>query len=869
MGHQNKRHLKIIYWLFYRFVGSPYAEELMGDLEEIYEERLMTKGKRYASFMFWFDALHLMIGFSSFRDFKSKNNQLALLKNYLKISQRNILKYKFYSAINVIGLAIGICMTMLIAIHVRNELSYDTSYPKHQLIYRLASTNYAAKPPIMGLEFKEKIPEVEEVARLFAFEPKVLSYEKEDLLVERPFLADHSIIELFDLQFIEGNEEDALTKPSSIILTESIANRLFKPGEKRIGEVVDFDDGWRQTVTGIIEDFPKNTHLKLETISSMERTYIGQDTDRGWAALSIYVLFNSDDAMKRAEEKLMDFQIQFFDGMASDEDIRKHIEETGEYLELHPLTDIHLYSHRNKEIETNSNVMFVYVLAALAGFILLVVSINFINLYVAQTLNRIKEIGLRKIMGAYRLQLIFQFFSEAFLLVFLAGLLALLLAYLTLPLYNDLALIPISIHQLLSIQNLTGLGVLILMVGLLTGGFPALYLSKLHALQSVSGSGLQLGGKLPFRTTMVAFQFFISVCMLSATLIINEQMDFIETKDMGFSKEEVIAIQLHKELKLEAILYPEKIKSELKKHPEIQSVSYSSHLIGKRFSLEPTYLESSPEHHIPTKYLVADKDLLETMGVEIIEGSVKTDLNSRQFLVNETASRLFQSENIIGETIVNSWLPKKGEVSGIVKDFHYASLHNQVEPLVIEISDNSNAQYYLMVRLITQEITSGIATIEKALLDIVPDALITPLIIDDQMELSYRAENSMFSIFKFFSSIIILLACIGLFALFAFVVQARTKEMGIRKTLGASLLQLISVLSRSYAIILLIAAVLAVPLTHLYASRWLNSFAFSVSPSWATYLLPGTIVLFLAMIAVISQAFKVAKINPAESLRSE
>ena len=207
------KHLKIVYWLCSRFIGRAYKEELMGDLEELYEERLERQGKFHASLMFWLDAIHLMIGFSPRRYFQSRHNQLALLKNYLKISSRNIVRYKFYSAINVLGLATGICMTMLITIHIRHELSYDTTYPKHELIYRLASTNYAAKPPIMGLEFKDKIPEVEEMARLFAFEPKVLTYEKEDQLVERPFLADHAIIELLDLKFIEGNKENALSDP--------------------------------------------------------------------------------------------------------------------------------------------------------------------------------------------------------------------------------------------------------------------------------------------------------------------------------------------------------------------------------------------------------------------------------------------------------------------------------------------------------------------------------------------------------------------------------------------------------------------------------------------------------------------------------
>ncbi len=870
MKYPKNKPPKIFQWLFAKVVPAQYLEELMGDQEEMFASRASSKGKSYAVFMHFLDTMHLIFGFSRKARFKSNTNQWALFKNYVTISRRNMLKHKFYSAINVIGLATGISMSLLITIHVRQELSYDTTYPKHKLIYRLASTNYAAKPPIMGLEFKEKIPEVKAMTRLFAFEPKVLSYGKEDQLVQRPFLADHSIIEILDLEFIEGNDKDALTNPSSILLTESVANRLFKPGEKRIGEVIDFDDGWRQTVTGIIKDFPKNTHLKLETISSMERSYIGKSTDRSWAALSIYVLFNAIEDAESAKRKLLDFQVQFFDGMASEEEIKEHLAETGEYLELQPLTDIHLHSHRNKEIETNSNIIFVYVFAALAAFILLVVIINFVNLHVAQTLNRIKEIGLRKTLGAYRKQLIFQFFSEAFFLVLLAGVLAVLIAYLALPYYNNLALIPISVSELFSISNLKDLALLILLVGLLTGGFPALYLSKMQALKGLSGAGLKVNSKLPLRNTMVAFQFFISICMLTATLIINEQMRFIEAKDMGFAKEEVVAIQLHKNLKIQAILYPEKLKSELKRHSDITAVSFSSHLIGSRFSLEPTYLQDDPEHQVPSRYLVADHDILETMGVEILDGRLEKKTSGRsQYFLNETAARLFQKEDIIGKTIVNSWVSREGEIAGIVKDFHYASLHNQVEPLVIELSDNQNAQYYLVARVNTKNLAASVKKIEDSLLEIAPGSLIVPLLIDEHMDVSYRAENNMFSIFKFFSTIIIGLACIGLFALFAFIVQARTKEMGIRKTLGASLPQLLLVLSKNYLIILATVAVAAVPLIQLLASDWLNSFAFRVTPSWWTYLLPATIILLLAALAIILQSMKVAKVNPVEVLKDE
>ncbi|MEM7297707.1 MAG: FtsX-like permease family protein [Bacteroidota bacterium] len=870
MLDKTKGQLKILYWIFSRITSQSYVEELLGDLEEIYEERLHNRGKWYASFMLWFDAFHLMFSFSSIRKLKAQSVQLAMIKNYFKIAYRNMLRYKFYSAINVIGLSIGISMSLLIAIHVHNELGYETSYPKQKLIYRLASTNYAAKSPILGLEFKEKMPEVKEMARIFSFNPVVISHGTEDQMIQRPFLADHSMINMFDLEFIEGNKEDALKKPSSIILTESVANRLFKQGEKRIGEVVDFDDGWRQTVTGIIKDFPQNTHLKIDCISSMERTHIGISKDRLWAAVSVYVLFNSEEDVESARDKLMDFHVQFFEGMASAEQIKKDIIEAGEYLELHPINDIHLHSHRQKEFEANSNVMFIYVFSALALFILSVVIINFINLYVAQTLNRIKEIGLRKTLGAYRNQLVFQFLSEAFFLVLISGVLAILFAYMALPFYNQLALIPIAASDLFSISVLISLAILIVIVATLAGGYPAFYLSRFGILEGLSSKGFKISNKLPLRTAMVAFQFLISICLLSATLIVNEQMSFIEAKDMGFAKEEVIAIQLHRDLKIEGILYPEKLKSELKKLPSVEELSFSSHLIGSRFSLEPSYLKSNPEDLIPSKVIVADPSFLETMGVELIRGNqAQKGFSGKKYFLNETAANLFQHEDVLGETVVNSWIKKEGEIIGIVKDFHYASLHNPVDPLIIELSNDQNAIYYLLIRTKTNNIASAIEDIEETLLEIAPGSLILPLMVDEHMDLSYRAENNMFSIFKFFSIVIIGLACIGLFALFAFVAQTRTKEMGIRKILGATMPQLLMILSKSYLIILVIIAVLAAPMVQIVASKWLDSFAFRAAISTWSYIIPGCVILVLASFAIYVQSWKVVKTNPVESLRNE
>lgn len=865
MNERKNKSPQFANWIFAKIVNKSYLEEFLGDLQEIHEDRLEFRSRTYALFMYWIDAFHLIFGFYSIHFLKTQNNT-TMLKSYFKIAYRNMLRYKFFSAINVIGLAVGISMSLLITIHVSNELSYETAYPKHKQIYRLGSTMWAKMPPILATEFKEKMPEVKEVGRLFTFNPIAFEYKDRQVLVERPYLGDPSIIDIFDIQFIEGSKE-SLNEPNTIILTESVANRFFKDGETRIGEVVTFDNGWKQTVSGIIKDFPKNSHLKIDCITSSKDSFISENNSRVWSGVSIFSLFDTENDAIKAQAKLLDFQIDFLGDLST----REEIIEESDLFELLPLTDIHLYSDREKEIEANSNITFVYVFSTLAIFILLVVIINFINLYVAQTLNRVKEIGLRKVMGAYRSQLIFQFLAEAFFLVIVSGVFAVGLAILSLPFYNELSSVPITVNELLSTRLLLLLSIFIIIVGSMAGGYPAFYLSRFGINEGLSNRGLKINSKLPLRTAMVAFQFLISISLLTATLVVSKQMSFIQSKDMGFAKEEVVAIKLYGKLKSESLQSTDMVRSELTKHTDISHVSLSSHLIGSRFSVEPMYLKSAPQDILTSRVIIADTRFLETMGISIVNGALEShNYAGRKYFFNETAVRLLQRDDLLGQTGFNTWQENEGEVVGVVKDFHFASLHNEVDPLVIQLSnEDRNAINYLLIRINTTDISNTIETIESTLNNIAPGSLIITQLVGDHMDLSYQAENSLFSIFKVFSSIIIGLACIGLFALFAFVTQARTKEMGIRKTLGASMVQLLLIMSKSYLGILVFIAIVAIPLVKYFSTNWLDSFAFRATVNWWYYVLPGVAVLALAVLAIAIQSWKVAKANPIESLKSE
>ncbi|MCR9067079.1 MAG: hypothetical protein NXI00_24150, partial [Cytophagales bacterium] len=379
----------------------------------------------------------------------------------------------------------------------------------------------------------------------------------------------------FDLEFIEGSP-GALNSPSSVVITESTASRLFKDGEQRIGEVIDFDDGWFITVTGVIKDFPENSHLKIDCIVSSKNSMLMRDPDRLWAGVSIYTLFNSLEDVEKVREKLFDFKVEFLEGFMTEEAI---IAEN-ELLELVPVRDIHLHSHREKEISVNSDIKLIYIFSSLGIFILLVAIINFINLQMVQSLNRLNEIVVRKILGSTRKQLIIQFLVEVIFLVIISVALALIWTSLALPYYNQLANIAIPHEKLFS----PGLLTLVFLLPMVIGGVASLltssYLSKVNLGDTGGGKDLKIGNKVSLRRLMVGIQFMISIFLLIATFIVSKQIDFIKDKNMGFARDEVITIKLHGRLKTQAILSSNTIRAELEKIPDVSHVSFSSHLVG-------------------------------------------------------------------------------------------------------------------------------------------------------------------------------------------------------------------------------------------------------------------------------------------------
>ncbi|MFY0598829.1 MAG: ABC transporter permease [Cyclobacteriaceae bacterium] len=860
-----KLFVKLLVW----FCPEELKESIQGDLEEAFFDDLEQKGIRRAKTRFAWNVIRFCRpGILSRNNKQYHFSQQAMFKNYFKIAYRNLLRYKFFSLINLLGLSIGLSMSLFIITHIKGELSYEKDFPKHELIYRLASKEWAREPPLLATEFKKLTPEVKAITRFFDFHPSVIEHNKNQILVERPFMADPATIEIFDLSFVKGKSEGALSSPLSVVLTENMTRRLFKDGINPIGEVITINGRYKYTVTGVIENLPENTHLKFDCLMSTVDSFIEKNDSRGWAGVSIYALFDSYKDVKKVERKMTDFQLQFYDGLYSREEILEEIEKDG--LVLDPITDIHLRSDKEKELEANSNIAFVYIFLSLASFILLVVIINFVNLYVAQTLNRLKEIGLRKVMGAQRMQLIIQFMSEAFFLVLLSGVIAIALVYFTIPFYNDLAGTSLSLVDLFSGEMLMMLASLLLFVGVLAGFYPAIYLSRFGIDEGLRTKILKINHRLPMRTAMVAFQFLIAICLLTATLIVSQQMDFIQTKKLGYAAEEIVAIKLHGELYNQAVNHSEKVRNELVKNADIQYTTLVSAMVGDRFGIEPFELKSNREHPATPRHLAADAWFPETMGLDILKGQlVSKTFDGVKYLINEKLASQFNAENLIGQQAENSFRKNEGTIAGVISDFHFASLHNQIDPLAIEIKQVNRNADYLLVRISTSNIKATMQTIEQTLSELAPGSMIISQFLNDKTDQLYRSENNLFKVFKIFSISIICLACLGLFALFAFISQARTKELGIRKVLGASLGQLLILMSKSYLGVLAITGLLALPITMYFSSSWLANFAFQAPIYWWSYVIPTLIIIALAVFAIVLQSLRVARKNPTDSLQSE
>jgi putative ABC transport system permease protein len=616
-----------------------------------------------------------------------------------------------------------------------------------------------------------------------------------------------------------------------------------------------------------MKDQPRATHLKIDCLLPIGQSSAVEITSKTWRAVGTYIRFSSVNDAIAVQEKLRDFEYRFYDGFRTKEEVDKN----ADYFELEPITSIHLKSHKEKEAEANSDMMYIYVFSTFAVLIVLIASINFINLFTAQAFRRVKEIGIRKAIGAGKFHLAFQFLGEASIMVAISGILGLGLSWAVLPSYNELASISLTAADLLVTNHLLVLAVVVGSTAILSGAYPAISIaSNSTNIQSTGKSGALRDGSL-FRKGLVSVQFVISMFLLIVTVVAFSQLEFIQSKDLGFRKSEVVAVKLYGRLWVQATEHRDALRDELLKNGHVQEISLTDRTVGDRFGFEGLHLLDKPEDEvIDARHVLVDERYLQTMGIELIDGSNfggQPD-SIPAYILNESAAKKANINNLIGRTAQNvAQNHPPGRIVGIVKDFNYASLHSAVDPLVLEF--NRNYPDFMLVRIDNADVPAALQHIEETLKKAAPGAVVSYSFLGDKMQTLYFKDYSLFRVTQIFSIVTVIVAVLGLFALSAHAAEARTKEVGIRKVLGATTRQVIGLFTSDFIVMVVVSLVLAIP-AGWYASRsWLQGFNERTDLHWLMFAAPVAMIALLALSAVAIQAWRVAREDPVKSLKYE
>ncbi len=801
-----------------------------------------------------------------------------MLRNYLLISLRHLLRQRSNSFINLAGLAMGITVSLFIVLYIQSELSYEKDYTDYGNIYRLASSNWAKSSPPASEAIKDYFPEIKESGRVALFRggTSIAVIDDTHFPINNGYYADRSILDIFDRDLLSGNMAGQLERPYTMIITEKLAKTLF--GDKEpVGEALKFAFGELQNareyeITGVIQDFPEKSHIKIEYLISMSTFYEdypdGWTGSKTWKVMYTYLLFDNDRDFSNVNNKIRDFQL---DHQLSEFYTEEDLKARGDFFELHPIKDIHLNSHREQEMGPNSHIRYIYIFGALAVLIIIVASANFINIFVTQALKRSKEVGIRKVTGAYRSQLINQFLLEAFIYTVLSTIIALLLCSLALPLFNELANQNFTFRDLIKKEHLYIIAFLIIGVTFISGGYPAIFISGFKIVDSIKINQIPQSSLSNSRKVLLILQFIIAIFMISSTLIISNQLKYFRNKDLGFDKEHIVAIYTYGDFRNIFQQSREYIYNEFKKHPGIIETGATTTMIGNISSIEFLLPEGMDYENNDDfmRFTRSDEGFIPTLGIELLEGrNFKPVIDSSgAFIVNQKVVDMLGLKNPVGTIATNDFFRHKGPIVGVMKDFNFASLHNEIEPLVISYRPDWSGT--IVVKVAGDQIKEAVTHMESIVKDIAPGSIFSYSFLDDQLNNLYLSEDKMSKIFKVFSFLAILISCMGLYGLAAYSAELRTKEIGIRKAFGASVSKILILLSKVYISLITIAFLIAIPISNYFVTEWLKNFAYQTQLNWWTFGIAGISVGTIALLAVAGKSIQAARNNPAKSLRSE
>ena len=810
-----------------------------------------------------------------------------MLSNYLKIALRNLLKQKVYSVINVFGLAVGMACCLLILALVHNEWSYDAFHEDADTIYRVhihALTPEgevevkAGQPLPLGPTLLAEMPEVEQAARL-QYTGAVVKAEGTNAFEEQVLFTDASFFEVFSFRVMAGNAAQPLPAPDAVVLTADMAQKYFGETDP-VGQRLRISLGGafeEFVVTAVAEKPPANSSITFGIVLPLERSqsYIQWgDLWTSWVA-NTYVRLGAAEQAAALTEKLPGFVEQHYGPMVQTWRILQWLsEEEGAFqLQLQPLGDIHFAPAVQQAQTPATDPRYPLLLAALAFAILLIACINFTTLAVGRAARRAKEVSLRKVLGAVRLQLMKQFWGEALLLSVLAALLGLALTEAFLPFFNDLTGKTLGLAYLQEAPAMLMLLGLTLGTALLAGAYPAVYLSRFHPIETLKKS-VRAQGKNRWMQSLVVVQFALSIFFIAGVLVVSGQVRYLKNKNLGFDGEQVVVIPTHSTDLAESEQRVNTFKNEALRHPNVVQVAAASTSFGRGLSWN-SFSTDDGAHFVYTNRI--DYDFIETLEMEVAAGRDFSEAfhgDAQQgVLVNEALVKDFGWGDPVGQVLEGFSLDVEGTITptvvGVVKDYHFQSLHNAIEPMVLFLRPRDDAYRYLFARLHGDDLPGTLAVLEAAWLRAAPDRPFTYYFLDDDFDRQYRAEEQWEQVVTYAALFALLIACLGLFGLAAFTAERRTKEIGIRKTLGASAPGLAVFLSKDFLKLVLLANVLAWPVAYLLLNHWLARFAYHIEISWWIFLMAGLAALGIALVTVSYQTLRAALADPVRSLRYE
>jgi putative ABC transport system permease protein len=808
-----------------------------------------------------------------------------MIQNYLRIAVRNILKYKGYSFINILGLAIGMAACILIMLYVQFELSYDRYHENADRIYRVTREwlnedrttslhlGHVAPPfgPLLKNDFGDII---ERVVRFLRIPSPLVSYDDKHLIEPRFFLAEPDVFDIFSFNLIEGDPETALNGSNSVIITEQTARKYFGD-EDPIGKILRFRTQFNPPtdlmVTGVLAETPMNSHFKFDMLASFRiiEDLMGMEfmmRNFGSNNYSTFLLLGEDATIDELEEQIPAFLNRHLPGSA------EVLPSQRNNLHFWPLTSIHLYSNLDSEIEQNGNITLVYIYILIALFILFIACVNFVNLTTARSITRAREVALRKVIGAYRTALVRQFIGESVLITIIALIAAIVLIELILPSFNNFLQTDLSIRYLDNFLILAGLLAFALLVGIAAGSYPAFYLSSFQPAPALKGQYSSGRGHASFRSALVVTQFTISITLFVCMVIVVQQLDYMRTKELGFNKDNIAALPVNTTI----IERSEDIRNQLLAQPGIVDASISSRIPSGRLLDSQGATAEIDGDMKSVNFRIADihidHEFFSAYGVTFVAGrdfdpALASD-STEAFVLNEAAIRTigWQSpEDAIGKGF--HYGSRRGYVIGVVQDFHFESLHNPIVPIVFFIHQGRISNF--SVRFAEKMREEVLGYLEEQWAYWRPDYPFTYTLIEDNYNLQYDGEERLATVFRSFTLLAIIIAALGLFGLASFAANRRVKEIGIRKVLGASGGQIFVLLSQSFTKLILISIIISVPVAYFAMNLWLHSYAYRTDIKPGVFIIAGIAALLVTLITVSYQSIRAAMTNPVESLRYE